>query len=84
MSRSGIIVVGLKDDESKHKEALREHLVMFLFNPPLFGFHWHGLGRKSFLQFSIYDFFVVVFYLEDERDYQCIIVSNFLGFALLA
>lgn len=28
MSRSGIVVVGLKDDENKSKEALRERLVM--------------------------------------------------------
>lgn len=28
MSRSGIVVVGLKDDENKSKEALRECLVM--------------------------------------------------------
>lgn len=28
MSRSGIVVVGLKDDENKCKEALRERLVM--------------------------------------------------------
>lgn len=31
VSRSGIIVVGLKDDESKYKEALRGCLVMFSF-----------------------------------------------------
>jgi len=48
VSRSGITVVRLKDDESKCKEALRERLVMFFFNPPLSGFHWHGVGRKPF------------------------------------
>lgn len=46
MSRSGIAVVGFKDDETKYKEALRERVVMLDFNPPLLGFHWHGLGGK--------------------------------------
>lgn len=35
VSRSGIIVVGLKDDETKGKEALGDCLVMFFFNVPL-------------------------------------------------
>lgn len=47
MSRSGISAVGFKDDESKCKEALRGRVVMLALNPPLLGFHWHGLGGKT-------------------------------------
>lgn len=38
VSRSGIIVVGLKGDETKGKEALGDCLVMFFFNLPLLVF----------------------------------------------
>lgn len=58
MSRRRIIVVGLKDDESKCKEALRERLVMFFFNP-LFGFHWYGLGEKPFCSLLLKNFFLL-------------------------
>lgn len=46
-----------------------------LFNPPLFAFIGMVQGEKPF--YNLQDFFVVVvFYLEDEREYQCAFVST--------
>lgn len=75
MSRCGIIVVGLKDDESKCKEALRGCLVLsFLILLSLRSLAWSR--DKSFSTVFKIFFIVVVFYLEDERQYQCVFVST--------
>lgn len=58
MSRCGIIVVGLKDDESKCKEALRGCLVMFFLI--LFSLRLLAWSREKSPSIIVKIFFVVV------------------------
>lgn len=52
MSKSGIIVVGLKDDETKYR-GFGRLLGYVVFEFSFLDFHWHDGGRKACPDFAI-------------------------------